>query len=483
MNSRLSLVVVLLVVVLSSTAAVAPAAAQSETVDDATNAVDNAVSGENDDEDTNETQLLYQFDGGGALRSVEYREGSTWVTLAATDGSQQFAVAEGDLQSTGSFEYMTVDVDSGETRTVELPVTRSSVVVTTTQDGFYYDGSSGPPVVLGQPTDSLLQISGISGILGSILGLAISAGQIKRRHKNTYKELFSDERQKIERDAFEGWRDRAAAWLKDRGDSKLSTAAGIALLVYVGAVLVGQAPAPGELWVNLSDSQRLIVAGTTAATLAAIAPMYYLADRLYNPNRDFVLDLDSQDVYRAESGDKSGNVAAYSAPPERVSEMEVDGGVTTIGTPGGRAHLVRGFDPEENEAAGNPPELADDREASIEVTKIDNNREILTDLALIGKDLIGAMSAFRVSADTNAMRDIDSGLRNTVSAGDDSMEDVLQEAVSGTRYEGSYNPEKPLSGDSDDEEPDSSPSDPKGDDGENGETADEVTNSKGGNEQ
>jgi hypothetical protein len=203
--------------------------------------------------------------------------------------------------------------------------------------------------------------------------------------------------------------------------------------------------------------------------------MYYIADRLYQPEREYILDLDSQDVYRAESGDKSGTVAAYSAPPERISEMDVDGGVTTIDTPGGRAHLVRGFDPEANEAAGNPPEVADDRAVSIHVQKIDHNRQILTDLATIGRDLIGAMSAFRVTADSAAMKDIDDGIRNTVSAGSDSMEDVLSEAVAGTRYEGTYQPDQQLIDD------DPNPDDDSNDDEEvtNDSDIDPATNGSG----
>lgn len=440
MRSR-SILLVVVIVAIATTAAVAPVAGQS--VDEAADAVDNAV---DDDEATNETeQLLYQFTGGGALRSVDYRDGSTWVTLAATDGSQRFAVSEGDLEGTGSFEYMTVSVSAGETRTVEIPVAKSAVVVTTTQDGFYYaGGGAGPPVLTDRPTAELVQLGGISGITGSVLALTLVVGRLRRKHENTYTELFSDETKRVEQDAYEGWKDRAINWFENRYQSKLSTVAGVVLLGYIAGVVVGVVPAPGDLWLSLSDSERLIVAGTAAATAVAAAPMYYLADRLYQPEREYILDLDSQDVYRAESGDKSGTVAAYSAPPERISEMDVDGAVTTIDTPGGRAHLVRGFDPEENTAAGNPPEIEDDRVVSIHVDKIEHNRKILSDLARVGARLVGAMSAFRVTADAAAMKDIDDGLRNTVSAGSDSMEDVLAEAVRGTRYEGTYQPDQQL---------------------------------------
>lgn len=421
---------------------------------------------ETDETNQNQTTLLYQFAGGGVLRTVEYADGSTFVTVAATegDGSQQFAVAEGDLQETGSFEYERVSVPAGEERTVELTVPKSSVVVTTTTDGFYYQGSVGPPIITGQTTKELLQISGIGGILGSILALLVVAGQLKRRHQNNYKELFSDERKEIDQGAFEGLRDKVLAWIKQRGSSKYSTAAGIGLLVYVVGASLGIVQPPGELWLNLTDTQRLIGAATFVSMVAAVTPMYFIADRLYSPDRAFILDLDSRDVYRAEAGDKTGTVAAYSGPPEQVASMEIDGATTTISTPGGTAHLVRGFDPGQNTAAGNPPELADDREASIEAQKIDHNRKVLTDLATIGRDLIGAMTAFRVTADSAAMKDIDSGLRDTVSAGKDSMEDVLSEAVAGTRYEGTYQPEQSILDNETDADPDVD------------DTSDEVTN-------
>ena len=417
---------------------IAPVEAQPD-VENATDSAADAVTDEPDDpdEDTNET-IITQFDGGGSLDSVEYRDGSTYVTVSATDGEQRFAISEDDLKSEGHFEYTIVSVDSGETLTVELPVTKAAVTVTTNQDGYYYPGSVGPPIITGQTTEELIQIAAISGILGSILSLGTAAGYLKRKHKNSYKELFSDERKEIERDAFEGWRDRIISWIRDRGDSKLSTAVGLGILGYVGLVVLGQAPAPGDLWLSLSDSQRLVTAGTVASTIVALPAMYYLADRLYDPDRDFVLDLDSQDVYKAKSGDKSGTVAAYSAPPDRISEMDVDGAPTTITTPGGRCHLVRGFDPETNEAAANPPELENDRLVSIYAEYIKKNRGVLQDLALIGRDLIAGMTSFRVIADTKSMKDIDNGLRDTVSAGSDSLDGVLSDAVEGTRYEGAY---------------------------------------------
>jgi hypothetical protein len=75
---------------------------------------------------------------------------------------------------------------------------------------------------------------------------------------------------------------------------------------------------------------------------------------------------------------------------------------------------------------------------SLEASKIEQNRQSLTDLATIGRDLLASMTTFRVTADTAAMKDIDAGLRQTVSAGTDSLEDVLRDAVAGTRYEGTY---------------------------------------------
>ena len=395
---------------------------------------------EANEEDDRGEALLYQFENGGEVVSIDFEAGTAYITLRATDGPTRFWIAE-SVEESGGFSFQNFRVLPGGTRTLEIPASGNAVTITSGNDGYYHEGAGRVTIVTGTPTGELLQLSSISGLSGAIIALGIVIGQLKRKESNTYEELFSDTKHDIESDPIEGaweWMIRATKGVKE---SKLKLSVFGLLGVYLVAVILGVSPGPGDLWLALRDGQRLLVAGTICATVLAILPVYMLVKRIWNPNREFVLDLDSRDVYKAAGGDKSGTVRVFAGPPSRISDMEVDGALTTVSTPGGRCHLVRGFEPEQNTAEANPPELAEDRAVSIEVQKIDHNRKILTDLASIGRDLIGAMSSFRVTADAAAMKDIDDGIRNTVSAGTDSMEDVLSDAVAGTRYEGTYQPD------------------------------------------
>ena len=387
-----------------------------------------------------ENELVYQFDNGGELVNVRFEENIAYVTLRATNTPRRFWLSEAAMEGSGSFSFKNVRVLPGAPVTVKMPVETNAITVTSGNDGYYYEGDIGLTVITSTPTTELVQLSAISGIIGSVIALAIVIGQLRRKHENSYKELFSDERHEIQSEPIEGYYEKAVDAVKRVKGNRLTTTTVALLGFYSVGVLTGRVMGPGAAWLAMGDTQRLLVVGSAAATLVALLPVYWLVKKIWNPNREFVLDLDSRDVYRSYNGDQSGGVAAYSAPPSRINDLEVDGSVTTMSTPGGHCHLVRGFDPEENEAEANPPELAEDRAVSIEVQKIDHNRKILTDLASIGRDLIGAMSAFRVTADASAMRDIDEGLRDTVSAGKDSMEGVLSDAVAGTRYEGTYQP-------------------------------------------
>ena len=391
----------------------------------------------------NETEsIIYQFQDGEELVDVEYTDDNrALVTLRSPERATTFSVAEGAITEEGSFSFQVVRVRPGQTRTVELPVREEAISVTTRNDGYYHEGQMGLTVITSTPTTELVQLSAFSGIIGTVIALAIVIGQLRRRHENTYKELFSEERHEIETDPVEGYYEKQVDAVKRATDSKAMVATVALSGFYAAGVLSGRVMGPGEAWLAMGDTQRLLVVGSAGATLLALLPVYWLVKKIWNPNREFVLDLDSRDVYSAYNGDQSGGVAAYSAPPTRINDLDVEGSITTMSTPGGRCHLVRGFDPETNEAEANPPELADDREVAIEVQKIDHNRQILTDLSTIGRDLIGAMSAFRVTADAAAMKDIDDGIRTTVSAGKDSLEDVLSDAVAGTRYEGTYQPQ------------------------------------------
>gem|GEM_PF-6664213 len=332
-----------------------------------------------------ENELVYQFDNGGELVNVRFEENIAYVTLRATNTPRRFWLSEAAMEGSGSFSFKNVRVLPGAPVTVKMPVETNAITVTSGNDGYYYEGDIGLTVITSTPTTELVQISAISGIIGSVIALAIVIGQLRRKHENSYKELFSDERHEIQSDPIEGYYEQAVDAVKRVKGNRLTTTTVALLGFYSVGVLTGRVMGPGAAWLAMDDTQRLLVVGSAAATLVALLPVYWLVQKIWNPNREFVLDLDSRDVYRSYNGDQSGGVAAYSAPPSRINDLEVDGSVTTMSTPGGHCHLVRGFDPEENEAEANPPELADDREVAIEVSKIDHNRQILTDLATVGE--------------------------------------------------------------------------------------------------
>ncbi|OYR59848.1 hypothetical protein DJ83_11180 [Halorubrum ezzemoulense] len=455
--------VITLVTIFASVALVAGAAAPVSA--QAANTADNG---------TDERSLVYQFDDSDAeLRHVEYQNGSALVTLGMREGGspETLSVGEGALEDSGSFSYETVRVLPGREVVVELPVDDPAVVITTPSDGYYHEGDIGVSVV-DEPTDGLIQIGALSGVIGSVLALALVVGQLRRRHSNSYEELYSDRRIKIEEDPVEGAYEWALRGLKRTAQSKLRLALIGALFILIVGMAAGTVPTPGDVWGGMGDSQRLLFVGSLGTSIVAVAPVYILVKRVWDPNREFVLDLDARDVYRAAGGDKSGSVATYSAPPERIDDLDVDGSTTTMSTPGGRCHLVRNLKPESNEAEGSPPYLEDDREVSLEASKIEQNRQSLTDLATIGRDLMASMTTFRVTADTAAMKDIDAGLRETVSAGSDSLEDVLADAVAGTRYEGTYQSARP------DTDAHDTTNDDDGDDGDEqgGDDSSEATN-------
>ncbi len=462
----LSILVVLVAV------AVAPGVVAAQ---DTVNETVGDVAGEED------ASVMFDFSNGAELRDVSFteREGPGYtaeITVVGGDERSQAFVSE-PIEDQGEFSFRNFVLPAGEERSLQVPVTERKVGVAVGDTGILVD-DQGVTVLQSSPTVGLLQLGVGSGVWGTINALMLTVLKLRRDHHNNYEELFSEKRFEIEDDPVETTKGWVAKQWRATKSSRVRIAAAALIGVYVVAVLFTGVRSPSELWSDASDAQRLWMVAVTAATLLALAPVYLLVKRyLWNPDTSFVLDLDSKDVYKAANGDKSGGVAAYSGPPDRISDLDVDGSMTSMSTPGGTCHLVRGFDPGENTAEGNPPELHDDREASLEATKIEQNRQTLTDLALIGKDLIGAMSSFRVVADTNAVQGIDANIRHALSAGGDSMEDVLQQAVEGTRYEGTY---QPASGGSDGEESGSEGSDPQGDGSQNASTGEELSSDSAG---
>jgi len=272
---------------------------------------------EEDEEDDRGEALLYQFENGGEVVSIDFEAGTAFITLRATDGPTRFWIAE-SVEESGGFSFQNVRVLPGGTRTLEIPASGNAVTITSGNDGYYHEGAGRVTIVTGTPTGELLQLSAISGLIGSILALGIVIGHLRRKDENSYKELFSDERHDIESDPIEGAWEWIVRGLKNTTESKYRLALLALLGAYFVGVVLGTFPGLGELWLALGDGQRILVVGSICATGLALLPVYILVKRIWNPTREFVLDLDSRDVYKAAGGDKSGTVRVFSGPPTRT---------------------------------------------------------------------------------------------------------------------------------------------------------------------
>jgi hypothetical protein len=228
--------------------------------------------------------LLYQFENGLEIRDIQYENGSANVELVGPDRPVSVSVGEGALEESGGFNYQSVRLRPGEDRIVSLPVRDEAVVITSGDDGYYHEGDTGVTIVTRTPTTEMLQIVGLSGVGGSIVALGIVIGQLKRRHSNSYKEIFSEEWKKIEKDPVEGYYERFLQILKDTAGSRYRLA-GLGLIgIYFVLVLLGFIPGPGQMWGDLSDYHRLIVAGIISATIVAITPIYWLVKKIWDPD-------------------------------------------------------------------------------------------------------------------------------------------------------------------------------------------------------
>lgn len=393
-----------------------------------------------DDDPAGDTQeIIYQFDDSTLeLVAVEFDDSTAEITLQADEPE---SASVGELaDDTGSFGFESVRVSPGEQLTVEIPISEEQIFVVSEGDAYTYEGDTGITILTEQPTTQLVQLAAASGILGSILALGLVVGNLRRKHHNNWTELFSEKKIEIESDPVEGVRERVIRGAKSAADSRSKVFVWFVASLYVLAMLVGYAPTPPEMWSALSDLQRLLVAGSIAATVLALIPVYILVNRVYDPHREWIIDLDASEVIDAAQNG-TGSIAAYSGPPERIEELEVNGGIVSLMTPGGRAHLVRDFDPQSNTANGTWPGLANDRELAIEKGKIDANREILKDEAMIGRDLLTAMSAIEIASETAAVRDVDKVLRDQMTVDASTMDEVLTEIAQGTRYEEHYEQE------------------------------------------
>jgi hypothetical protein len=391
--------------------------------------------------------------GNSQILDIEWEGRTVHITIEAKTNAQVAVTDSGSIENLGSdasesIRFETYRIPAGQTREIEFTVASDPLV--TIQEGGEMVAASGDRKVLdiitGAPTVQLIQWSAISGVSGTLLATGFSVGLLKRRHQNSYRELTSDERHRIERDPVEGVIGQLKRFVSDH---YVALALAGLTAVYAGLAVFGVVRGPIELWGALTDAQRVVTTGTIATTAVAFAPAFALVSRIWNPDLEFVLDVDVDDIIQSARGvePEDGGFAIYSGPPERVREMDLrnadkDAGKSKSETPGGSAVVIRDMDPAENVADGTWPGLADDRELVAEQAKLRDNRNRLLDSAELGKNLLREISGISIASKISSTRAIDKALRNALQVDSGAVDDILDEAAAGTRWEDYYQSEE-----------------------------------------
>jgi hypothetical protein len=208
---------------------------------------------------------------------------------------------------------------------------------------------------------------------------------------------------------------------------------GVGISIYGIAMIFGIAPSPVDIWGDMSDTQRVLSAGTVVFSILSILPAHILIERIWSPDKTYVYDVDASEIIDNNRGIDDTSVAVYSGSPDTVSDMDIRGeddrGKSRARTPGGDAIVVREFDPVGNEADGTWPGLADDVELVSHQSMIENNRNELLETAQLGKNLLAKMQSINESSQVSALLAIDKNIRESLSVDPEPINDILQDAA------------------------------------------------------
>lgn len=417
----------------------------------------------NESNQSDESTIIHDFaESDVILTDVRFENDTAFISLES-ESREVVTVSDAGFESQGQFSVTTVRFE-GE-KTIELPIRDEEIVaVSTPQDGYQYEGDVGLlTIIQSEPTTVLVQWATIAGTLGPIISLGLVVTSLRRSHENTFKELTSQEKIKVEKDPVDGFVDKVSRLISENWLLVISM---LLLMAYTLFWLVGRVPGPIGIWEGMTDAMRVIVIGSLMAVLLSLVPVYVIAKRLWNPNKEFVVSADARDVIEKALGadgglaemvesiqdgegglvDEDGNerdygnygISIYSGSPERINEMEIDGKATDSKAPGGPCHFVQAFDPSKNAARGTWPGVADDLQLIAERSKIDGNREILRDESQMLRSLLSAMPAISISSDTGAARAVDREMRDLLAIDGSPVDGILSRAASGTRFEGFY---------------------------------------------
>ncbi|WP_135534464.1 hypothetical protein [Halostella pelagica] len=459
-----------LAVLLAVTAGVAaPVAAQENTT--TTTGGDDAVNAS----DIDTSQIAGEL-GTVTVHEVEFADnGLVKITVTAERHSGPIAVTDSGAVDIGSNERASVPFEvyrPSEGQHVLRFHLSSDDALITIQEGGEMMAASGErgtvDVMAASPTVDVVRWSAIGGGIGVLVATGLAAGFLRRKHQNTYKELLSEERIRVEEDPVDGVLGKAKRFFT-RHKYALLTAA--AIVGYLVAVRLGMLPSIGAVWGDMTDSQRVVTTAAGAMTVIGFLPAYAIVTRVWEPAKEFVIDIDARDVLDPSLGSNGGLaldaddiedvadelqekeemdvVGVYSGSPERVRKMRVDGKKAEVETPGGKGHLVEEFDAKRNAARGTWPGTANDVELISERSKIDGNREVLRDESRMLRTLIGALPAIATASDTDAMRSVDKEIRELATVNSDPIDSLLNRAAQDTRFEGMYTDDD---GDEDEEE-------------------------------
>ncbi|CCQ32235.1 hypothetical protein HLRTI_001307 [Halorhabdus tiamatea SARL4B] len=453
----------LAVLALALAAGVAPAAAQAEN--------ETATGSEAVNASSVDTSQIVQELGTVTVHKVEFADdGLVRITVTATEHSGPIAVTDSGAVDIGSNERASVPFEvyrpGDGTHVLRFHLASDDALITIQEGGemMAASGDRGTADVLSSaPTVQIVQWGVLSGGIGTTLSLGLAVGYLRRRHENTYKELTTQERIRVEEDAVEGVLGKARRFVSHHRYALLTAASVVAYLV---AVRLGVLPSTGEVWAGLTDAQRVIAIGSGAMTVIMFVPVYALATRLWEPAKEYIVSFDITDALTVSAGSEGGveeflddvreaeteedieevvngndsvAISVYSGAPERVSDLDVvEGEPADVRSPGGQTHLVRQFDPKRNRATGTWPGTAHDALIAALKSAIDWNREVLEDESDAFRTLLGGVGAMRSASNSSAAVALNKQLAEATDIDPGPMDNILDRALASTRFSGYF---------------------------------------------
>lgn len=427
------------------------------------------------------------------------------VVIHATDRSLVTITDSGAVQSLSSNSGTGVTTRdywvSEGTTTLTFAVEDTQLITVGSGDGLYASAGelSTFEWLVHAPTVALVQVGALSGAIGTFTAFLLAATYRRRQHENTYLELFSEDRVRVESSDPDGWIEKVKAWVS-RHTIALACSAAIFLYLFFAALNV--LPTPGEAWSNAGNFERVAFLGVVLFTVGMFIPAYAVLARYMKLATEYIVSFDIMDTLSVSAGSEGGveeflddlrdddgeidvaevvdgndqvAISVYSGSPDRVSDLDVvEGEPTDVRSPGGNTQLVRQFDPSSNRAEGTWPGTADDALIAAEQSAISWNREVLEDESDAFRTLLGGLGALRSASNSSAAVALNEQLADATDIDPGPVNNILDRALASTRYAGYF------TDDEDDNEDESYEDDVDGSDSDD--DSESVNDNNGGDE-